>query len=230
MTDPSTRVCPRCGSAAEQHEYCGTCGLNLFEQPELPTDADWEATQAAKQAAPGPVASADTGPIGPGSVAAWFRGPNTQARILLVAVAAALAAIPIVIATSSDKSDSGSRDSSSVSDPPAEPSVAEECVDKWNSGATVDAKQLIGRYADVQGNETPTYVNAGPSADVQDRCLITVAQPDLGGGIARQYVETAQGTFRFPSGNSDSITTLPDSVKQWNAQGDGEGNLTLGAP
>lgn len=51
MTDPSTRVCPRCGNAAGQSEYCGTCGLHLFEQPELPTHADWEATQATKEGA-----------------------------------------------------------------------------------------------------------------------------------------------------------------------------------
>lgn len=232
MTDPSTRVCPRCGSAAGQNEYCGTCGLNLFEQPELPTRVDWEGTQAAEQAAPAPAASADTDPSGPGRVATLFRGLNTQARILLVAVAAALVAIPIVIATSSGKNDSGSRDSSSISDQPAEPSAAEECVDKWNSGATENAKQLIGQFArSLRGDETPTYVSAGFSADVQDRCLITVAQPDLGGdGIAYQYVETAQGTFEFPSGNSESIAALPDSVKQWNAHGDRQGNLTLGAP
>jgi len=41
--DPGTRVCPRCGSAAEDHEYCLTCGLNLFSCPELPTRAEWDA-------------------------------------------------------------------------------------------------------------------------------------------------------------------------------------------
>lgn len=40
--DPTSRVCPRCGFPAEQHEYCQTCGLHLVEQPELPTRAQWE--------------------------------------------------------------------------------------------------------------------------------------------------------------------------------------------
>lgn len=231
MTEPSTRVCPRCGSAAGDNEYCGTCGLHLFEQPELPTREDWERTQAAEQVAPGPVSSTDTGPRGPGRAAAWFRRLNTQARIVLVAVAAALVAIPIVIATSSGKTESASRDSSPVSDQPAEPSAAEECVDKWNSDASESAKRLAGQIArSVGGGETSTYVSAGFSVDVPDRCLITVAQPDLGDGIAFQFAQTAQGTFEFPLGGTKSIAALPDSVKQWDARGDSQGNLTFGAP
>jgi hypothetical protein len=41
-TSPDTRVCPRCGFPAGSYEYCQTCGLPLFEQPELPTRAGWE--------------------------------------------------------------------------------------------------------------------------------------------------------------------------------------------
>lgn len=47
--DPATRVCPRCGSPADRHEYCQTCGLHLFEQPELPTRAAWAEGGAAAQ-------------------------------------------------------------------------------------------------------------------------------------------------------------------------------------
>jgi hypothetical protein len=37
------RVCRRCGEAAGNVEFCGTCGLNLLECSELPTRAEWEA-------------------------------------------------------------------------------------------------------------------------------------------------------------------------------------------
>ena len=61
--DPSTRVCPRCGEAAGEEEYCQTCGLHLAVQPELPTAADWRsASQSHGPGAVGPIeASGETG-------------------------------------------------------------------------------------------------------------------------------------------------------------------------
>lgn len=44
--EPATRVCPRCGREAGEHEYCQMCGLHLTEQPELPTRRQWEDGQA----------------------------------------------------------------------------------------------------------------------------------------------------------------------------------------
>lgn len=61
MTDLDARVCPRCGDEAEQSEYCGTCGLHLFAQSELPTRKEWEASrhgQAPGQASLGRASSA----------------------------------------------------------------------------------------------------------------------------------------------------------------------------
>lgn len=46
-----TRVCPRCGSEAGETAYCSTCGLNLWEEPELPTREEWE--QTSKSTRPG---------------------------------------------------------------------------------------------------------------------------------------------------------------------------------
>lgn len=46
MTEPTVRVCPRCGSEAHEQEYCQTCGLHLTQQAELPTRAQWEESQA----------------------------------------------------------------------------------------------------------------------------------------------------------------------------------------
>lgn len=37
------RVCPRCGSPADESRFCGDCGLNLAVQSEAPTRAQWEA-------------------------------------------------------------------------------------------------------------------------------------------------------------------------------------------
>lgn len=44
MTDPDTRVCPRCGDEAGDQRFCSGCGLNLAQQEEIPTRADWEAS------------------------------------------------------------------------------------------------------------------------------------------------------------------------------------------
>src|SRR2546426_3157436 len=38
-------VCPRCGTAAGQTRYCGSCGLNLLEEDELPTAEEWRGRQ-----------------------------------------------------------------------------------------------------------------------------------------------------------------------------------------
>lgn len=39
---PSSRVCPRCGSEASENDYCSTCDLHLAAEPELPTRLEWE--------------------------------------------------------------------------------------------------------------------------------------------------------------------------------------------
>lgn len=35
------RVCPTCGSAAAEHDYCTGCGAHLAALPELPTQEEW---------------------------------------------------------------------------------------------------------------------------------------------------------------------------------------------
>ncbi len=50
MTNPAARVCPRCGEEAGEQRFCESCGLNLLEQPELPTRSAWEASQVADEA------------------------------------------------------------------------------------------------------------------------------------------------------------------------------------
>lgn len=41
-TDAETRVCPKCGIAAGDRPFCGSCGLNLTTVSQLPTRAEWE--------------------------------------------------------------------------------------------------------------------------------------------------------------------------------------------
>jgi hypothetical protein len=54
------RVCPRCGEAAGDVEFCGTCGLNLVERPELPTRPEWEAGARSGPGEPGSALTAST--------------------------------------------------------------------------------------------------------------------------------------------------------------------------
>src|SRR3954447_399858 len=52
------RVCPRCGSPAETHDFCVACGLHLAVLPELPSMGEWKMRMAAPAAMPrGRVAS-----------------------------------------------------------------------------------------------------------------------------------------------------------------------------
>lgn len=37
------RVCPRCGEASGQQPFCVSCGLNLAQQPELPSGEEYAA-------------------------------------------------------------------------------------------------------------------------------------------------------------------------------------------
>jgi hypothetical protein len=233
MIDPQARVCPRCGSPGGETQFCGTCGLNLFEQPELPTRAQWDERQAHETPVLASTGSGATTPTGVGGgIGRWLGRPTPPQRVLLGLVLIVIIAVPIAVATSGGDESGDDGDSAEIP-VDAGPSDAETCVDRWNSGATENAKRLIGNFARSfrTDAETPTYVSAGVSADVPDRCLITIAQPDVGqGGIAYQYTETAQGTFEFPSGGSLPISALPESVKQWNARGDSAGEITLGAP
>lgn len=59
------RVCPRCGEPAEPRGFCRTCGLNLWEQAELPRRSEWNpqaAAAAATAPAPAPPAAPPAAP------------------------------------------------------------------------------------------------------------------------------------------------------------------------
>ena len=44
--DQQVRVCPRCGTSAEEVSFCRNCGLNLARLRSLPTRAEWEQKEA----------------------------------------------------------------------------------------------------------------------------------------------------------------------------------------
>lgn len=70
----SNLVCPRCGAAAGENDYCSTCGLHLAEQPELLTREQWEARQVAQSPVP-PDETSTTQP--------HHRAPTTHGNMML---------------------------------------------------------------------------------------------------------------------------------------------------
>src|SRR5688572_30734081 len=40
------RVCPECGEPAGAQPFCAGCGVNLSQQPRLPSRAEWEREHA----------------------------------------------------------------------------------------------------------------------------------------------------------------------------------------
>jgi hypothetical protein len=102
-------VCPRCGTDAESHRFCPTCGLTLAEQGELPTRAQW-ARRIAETPWPGGASPPAGGapPAGGGQPAPasgvrerWEAQPAWLRSLLEVGLPVlAIAAIAVVVFTS----------------------------------------------------------------------------------------------------------------------------------
>jgi hypothetical protein len=108
------------------------------------------------------------------------------------------------------------------------PDPAQRCVDLWNT-AEGNTGKAIESTREVLGM---AYVSVGFNSTFPDRCLITIARPES--DSAQQYTEASEvgsavgGAFGF--GASGTASALDESVTQWNATLDAEGNLALGAP
>ena len=89
------RVCPRCGEPAGKDEFCSKCGLNLWEQPELPTREEWEQAQSEEKPGP-PSAKAGTGT----PVAHWWRSLSSsrQEGVLISAAIVGIVVVVVVVA------------------------------------------------------------------------------------------------------------------------------------
>ncbi len=121
--------------------------------------------------------------------------------------------------SSSDTSKSSSRDTLIATDLPENEclTTAQRISFRSSSRETLPSDNM--KYA-------PTYVSVGFAADVTDRCLVTVAQPDV--GHAMQFLQTSDGSFRLVQ--ATTISQIPVSAKQWNATGDRAGQLAAGSP
>jgi hypothetical protein len=87
-TDPTVRVCPRCGSAAGPEEFCAGCGLHLALLAELPTWQEWRAGGAARDGAP---------TRKPASLKPLLH-PTETSRLVLATIAALAPPVIVVIA------------------------------------------------------------------------------------------------------------------------------------
>lgn len=120
-------------------------------------------------------------------------------------------------------SNSGSRDEEPLAEnPPATAAEAPEqgCIDKWNASSS---DRNFGRQW-LGGDKL--YAAVGFSADFPDRCLVTLASPDMGGQATQ--IQEANGMWVW-EGNS-SPESVPESAKQWNATREPDGTLTPGPP
>jgi hypothetical protein len=133
--------------------------------------------------------------------------------------------IAFLLGCGSDDPKGSSGDSAAESTPPPE----DRCFDLWN-----DAEENIGKeFASLlaQGGSGTAYVSVGFGATFPDRCLVTIASPDI--DSAQQYREASAQEAGFgafsPAGNG-TISDLPESVTAWNATVNKEGDLVAGAP
>src|SRR5947209_4420648 len=93
MTIPAeTRVCPRCGSPAQQAVYCSTCGLHLHALDEVPTRQEWASGQAS-------AANKREARMPKNGVRTWFGRRRMLMTVLAVVSALVVAGVALLIST-----------------------------------------------------------------------------------------------------------------------------------
>lgn len=121
----------------------------------------------------------------------------------------------------------GSKESSGpAADAASENSDLQRCVDSWNAAAR-SGQGSNANFGKLWLGPTEKYAAVGFSADFPDRCLVTLADPDLDG--AAQFQESGEGGWLM-TGDTATPSDIPESAKRWNATRAGEGSLSLGAP
>ena len=215
---PETRVCPRCGSAAENYEYCQTCGLHLFAQPELPTRAHWDARASSDTSRELQSGSAAAGTVG------WWKRQSARRQATFIVASLVFVLFGSAVAVSGSESTD-----SSVKPPPPLPDPRGTCIVLWNFSESNPGREQASAFA-ARGTVVATV---GFSIDFPDRCQIVVAAPDLGAGYALVFRQSG-GTEEDPVGyqlvTSGSVPQLPASAKEWNARGRSDGTIVLGFP
>lgn len=94
------------------------------------------------------------------------------------------------------------------------------CVAMWNASGGV-AKSMVNTLS----AQRPAYASVGPDATFNDRCLLTVAFPDIDSAL--QFREGGSGGQAWAALGQLSASDLPDSVKGWNVKVVDAGNLAL---
>ena len=218
----STLVCPRCGSAAEEHPYCPKCGLHLFEEPELPTREMWERhvlTAAASFAQEAPESDVDaeplartishSGPPGRGpfqSFGNWWQEQSRggKAAFLISTVGAMMIGVVWVLSATVG---GGSKDSSSSSGSTKSRVSAAEgvCVYGWNSEDNRGVRLSIGMGAYAEGTGTALVV-----FDSDDRCVISLpATPEERVSGLATFVDVEDGGWRPYTSNPPASQNAP---------------------
>jgi hypothetical protein len=96
------------------------------------------------------------------------------------------------------------------------------CIDSWNNN---NENKLTDAATVLAGQNTPdphAYVSVGPAATFPDKCLITIANSTT--QFVVQYLEQDGNTWTYPAG-SGSVSDLPASVTNWNAQIGQDGDI-----
>jgi ribosomal protein L32 len=166
-----SQVCPRCGTAAEEHQLCSKCGLDLFEQPELPTREMWERQVLAALAA----------------FAAEGSAPRSRARqfVLFLAALGLIAGIAwFVIALGGDRVRtnptrlSGAAPGDLLGGGAATSSAERRCISDWNSWIETGSRASTSpaRSAGERGwaARVSVYEGVGASALNPGDCVITL--------------------------------------------------------
>lgn len=109
MAESDARVCPRCGTAADDNAFCPECGFDLASHGELPTRSQWVASQREAGEGGGPAAAAPGAQAGapppaapaPAAGGGWRDSlPPRLVPLLIGVVVIAAIVVAIVLATS----------------------------------------------------------------------------------------------------------------------------------
>lgn len=240
------RVCPRCGTAAGDNDYCSKCGLHLAEEAELPTREQWEARQAEQgetaaahpranlmaepwsPAESGDVVSDPTqsggGESGRGTIREhWSALGKTAKRSIVSGAAVVVVVVIVLLATSGGggspgtSSSAGNAGSDAGSAGSNTPTDAQVCASRWNSEASQLDRQMASSFAGGSGGSAA----AGYEASDPSSCLITFSR---GTGQYAAIMQFNEQGGAFVQGAAGTAAQLPGNWV-WNATANSDGTV-----